>query len=72
MGWDTQAPSILNWAVGVDANEEVDDVDEDPEEGYSHPTGYRNVEYTTNVGGVCTEDVVDTEHEERAECCMLG
>ena len=52
MGWHTQAPSILIWAVGIDANGEVDAVDEDPEEGYSHPIGYGNVENTTNVGDV--------------------
>jgi len=94
---DTQAPSILNWAVGVGANEEVDDVDEDPSpedeedvyspiharcpasslerskaKGTAIPLGIGNVEPTTDFGDVYTEDVVDTEHEDKAECCMLG
>ena len=25
-----------------------------------------------NAGDVCTEDVVDTEREEKSECCMSG
>ena len=34
MGWHTYTGAVvLNWAIGVDASEEVDDVDEDPEDG---------------------------------------